>query len=157
EIPYVNLRPEEDFNGASGIGDLIIGTKTLLLDCELLQFAFGLKTFIPVGNVAKGLGTGHVSLEPELIAALKLSDRLYFQGELAYRFPIGGNQNFAGPMVHYHLGLNYLLWHCGEDIKLIGGVEGEGYYITGGEFTAFNAAGQPVLLSAKDVGNIFAV
>src|ERR1700726_1408255 len=92
EIPYLNVEPDNNYNGGSGIGDLIIGTKSLLLDCELLQFTFGFKTFIPVGNTNKGLGTGHVSLEPALIFALKLSSEAYVQGELAYRFPIGGAQ-----------------------------------------------------------------
>jgi hypothetical protein len=153
EMPYNHFSPD-NYNGASGFGDLIIGTKTLLLDCELMQFAFGLKTFVPTGNFTKGLGTSHVSLEPALMLALRLAPETYLQAELAYRIPIGGDGTYQGPVLHYHLSLNQLLWHCGNDIKLIGVAELNGYEITGGAYTD-TVTGLP--LSAKNVGDIASI
>ena len=78
--PYREIDPKpavfeatKPFPESSGFGDLDIGTKSLLLDCELLQVAFQFITYIPTGDFHKGLGTGHVSLEPSILFALKLS------------------------------------------------------------------------------------
>jgi hypothetical protein len=151
-VPYRQMSPDL-FNGASGLGDLIIGTKSLLLDCELVQFSFAFNTFVPTGNFTKGLGTGHVSLEPALLLALKVTPDLYFQSELAYRFPIGGDNAYEGPVFHYHLSLNWLLWHCGCDLKLIGTAELAGWEICGGAYT------DPVfpLLHARSIGDILSI
>jgi hypothetical protein len=155
-VPYRQVSPEDPqfFPGASGLGDLIIGTKSLLLDCELLQFTFAFNTFVPTGNFTKGLGTGNVSLEPALLLALKITPSTYLQGELAYRFPLGGDTTYQGPVFHYHASLNQLLWNCGCDLKLIGTAELSGWEITGGAYTD-PATGIP--LSAKNVGDVLSV
>jgi hypothetical protein len=153
EVPYRNVEPDL-FNGESGVGDLTIGTKSLLLDCELMQFAFQFKTRVPIGNFTIGIGNGNVSLEPAFLLALKLTQRTYLQSELAYWFPLGGTPEVQGPIFHYHFSLNHLLWHCGNGIKLIGVAELNGYEIMGGAFT------DPVtgaLRSAKDVGDILSI
>src|SRR5262249_22016031 len=67
---------------ASGFGDLVIGTKALLLDSELLQITFQFKTFILTGNFTRGLGTGHVSLEPSLMGAMCLAAENYLQAKI---------------------------------------------------------------------------
>jgi hypothetical protein len=152
-VPYRQMSPD-NFNGASGLGDLTIGTKSLLPDCELLQFTFAFNTIVPTGDFTKGLGTGHVSLEPALLCALKITPDLYLQSELAYRFPLGGDTLYQGPVLHYHLSLNKLLWNCGCDLKLIGTAELSGWEILGGAFTD-PATGLP--RSAKNVGDILSV
>ena len=151
-LPYRNVEPTL-YPGASGFSDMSIGTKSLLLDCELIQFTFQFQTFIPTGNFLQGLGNGHVSLEPSLIAAIKLTQYTYLQAQTAYWFPIGGTQDFQGPLFHYHLSLNQQLWRCGcaKDIQLIGTGELSGYEIAGGAYTS-PLTGLP--LSAKDVGSI---
>ncbi|HZU35535.1 MAG TPA: transporter [Gemmataceae bacterium] len=155
-VPYRQMSTETEaiFPGASGLGDLIIGTKSLLIDCELLQFSFAFNTFVPTGNFTKGLGTGHVSLEPALLLALKVTPTLYLQSELAYRFPLGGDNQYQGPAFHYHMSLNQLLWNCGCDLKLIGTAELSGWEITGGAYTD-PATGTP--LSAKSVGDVLSL
>jgi len=151
-LPYRNVEPIL-YPGASGFGDMSVGTKSLLLDCELIQFTFQFQTFIPTGNFMKGLGTGHVSLEPSVIWAIKLTSQTYWQAQLAYWFPIGGTPTFQGPVFHYHLALNQMLWQCGceKAIQLIGSAELGGYEIAGGAYTS-PATGLPA--SAKDVGSI---
>jgi hypothetical protein len=153
ELPYRHISPET-YPGASGMADMNVGTKTLLLDCELTQVSFQFRTYAPTGNFTKGLGTGHVALEPSLLFAFKLTDRLYAQSELAYLFPLGGDQTYQGPIFHYHGSLNYLLCNCGHDIQLIGTAEMVGYEIEGGAYTD-PFTGTP--LSAKDIGSIFSM
>jgi hypothetical protein len=146
--------------GKSGFGDMVVGTKSMLLDCELIQFTFQMKTFIPTGDFTKGLGTGHVSLEPAFLTAVKLTPDLYFQGEVAYWFPIGGDMGGEGPVLHYHLALNKTLWNCGHDVQLIGTCELNGWEILGGTFSdpgqpiVVNNQITPALKSAKSIGNI---
>jgi hypothetical protein len=152
ELNYRNVVPSL-YPGASGFGDMNLGTKSLLLDCELIQLTFQFRTFLPTGNFTKGLGTGHVSLEPSLLMALKLTPETYLQAQLSYWFPIGGSTGFEGPVFHYHLSLNQLLWHCGHDVQLIGTAEVNGYEIVGGAFTDTTG----LLLSARDIGNIVSI
>lgn len=135
-MPYRQLS-SDDFGVGSGFGDLVIATKSLLLDCELMQFSFGFTTFIPTGNTGVGAGTGHVSLEPSIFWACKCSKESYHQGQLALRIPIGGDQDFQGTVFHYHLSYNHLLWCCGNEkaIELVGSLELNGYHFEGGRAT----------------------
>ncbi|MGH9676703.1 MAG: transporter, partial [Candidatus Acidiferrum sp.] len=153
ELPYLHVSPD-NYPAASGFGDMIVGTKTLLLDCELLLVTFEFKTYIPTGNFTSGLGTGHVSLEPSLLTALKLTSSTYLQSQFSYWFPIGGDQQFQGSVFHYHFSLNQLLCNCGHDIQLIGTIELNGYEFTSGDFT------DPVTGAAfhsPSVGNILSI
>ena len=157
DMPYRDVSFKE-YDGHSGFGDLSIGTKSMLLDCELLQFTFEMNTFTPTGNFTRGLGTGHLSLEPGLLAALKLLPETYLQSEIAYRFPLGGDQAFEGAVFHYHLSLNQLLWHCGHDIQLIGTAEFNGWEFLGGQFTGPGdtpAANVDLAVSGSPVADVF--
>ena len=145
--------PAGPCHGDSGFGDMSIATKSLILDCELMQVAFQFTTFLPTGNFTAGLGTAHVSLEPALLMALKLTPSTYLQSEVAYRFPLGGDAAFEGPVFHYHLALNQLLWSCGHDIQLIGTGELNGWEVEGGGFTGVNSDGTIFFASAKDAGD----
>jgi hypothetical protein len=153
EVPYLHVSPDQ-FGTASGLGDINVGTKTLLLDCDLIQFSFQFRAYIPSGNFTRGLGTGHASLEPSFLMALKLSPTTYLQAQTAYWFPVGGDQAYQGNVFHYQFSLNQLIWNCGHDIQLIATFEAGGYEFTGGNFT------DPVTLlpvHSTSVGSIFNV
>ncbi len=62
--------------------------KSLLFDCEMLQVAFQLRTCMPTGAAANNLGTGHVSLDPSILASLKLTPTTYLQGQIGNFIPI---------------------------------------------------------------------
>jgi len=119
----------------SGFGDLNIGTKTLLLDCDLMQFAFQFKTFIPVGSAGKGLGTGHVSLEPAFLTTLHLAPDTYLQMEAAYWIPVGGDSLYQGNVFHSHIAVNQVLWRLCRDVVLVGTMEFNEWSIINGNFT----------------------
>jgi hypothetical protein len=152
EVGYLQVIPET-FQAHSGFGDMNVGTKTLLLDSELVQGTFQFRTFIPTGNFLNGIGNAHVSLEPSLIMSMKLAASTYMQGQLAYWIPVGGTAGAQGTIFHYHGSLNQLLWCCGKDIQLIGTLEMNGYEIVSGSFTNINGT----VGRAKDVGDLFAV
>src|SRR5262249_29676335 len=87
ETHFRHVAPET-YPSGSGFGDMVVGTKSMLLDCELVGLTFQFRTFIPTGNFTRGLGTGHTSLDPSLIGYLKCSSVSYVQGQIGYQFPL---------------------------------------------------------------------
>jgi hypothetical protein len=147
ETPYREVGPEtaaisytlDPVNGGccnrSGFADMNVGTKSLLLDCELLQIAFQFKVYIPTGNFLQGLGTAHTSLEPSLIFGLNLSPDSYFQAQLAYWFPIGGDDLYQGNVFHAHTSYNHVLCRILPDVVLVGTAECNYWGVIGGNYT----------------------
>lgn len=143
--PYRNV--DADVNGGSGgFGDLVLGTKSLFLDSELLQMTFQFTTSIPVGVAGRGIGVGHVNLVPSLLASVKLYPDTYWQSQLSYVIPVSGTPGFAGSVLEYRNALNHVLCRPLPDTALIGTIEGVGYTFTSGSFT--DAGG--VVRSAND-------
>jgi hypothetical protein len=157
EMPYVEIDPETSAIspnpacGASNFGDMVIGTKALLLDCELLQLTSTFKTFIPVGNFTRGIGTGHISLEPGFLATLKLSSSCYLQAGTAYWISVGGDDLYQGNVWENHLSFNKVLWCPCHDFQVIGTAELNEWTVFGGNYTntEFLVAGKPVPVSAS--------
>ncbi len=134
EIPYRYIEPALGPTH-SGFSDMNLGTKSLLLDCELLQLTFQFRTYLPMGNAMQGLGTGHVSLEPSLLSSLRLSPNAYMQGQLSQWIPLGGDPGYAGALLHYHMSLNQVLWRLTPDSPLIGTAEFNGWSFQAGQYT----------------------
>jgi hypothetical protein len=134
EIPYLSVSPNFD-PYAAGFGNMNLGIKSLLCDSELMQLAFQFRTYIPIGNFLKGLGNGHVSLEPSLLMALKLAPDTYLQGQISELAPIGGDPLYQGSLLIHHLSLNQVLWRIMPDVPLIGTLEYNGLSFQSGRFT----------------------
>jgi hypothetical protein len=130
------ITPAGSLRVTSGFGDMLVGTKAVLLDCELMLLTFQFQTYIPVGNFTQGLGTGHVSLEPSLLTSIKLAPDFYFQGQSAYWIPIGGDPNYQGNVWHNHLSLNRVLRHWGPGTMLIGTAEVNEWTVLNGDYTS---------------------
>lgn len=134
EISYRNVSPAfNEFH--SGFSNTNLGTKALLLDCELMQLTFQFKTYIPIGSAGKGLSNGHVSLEPSLLAAVRLAPETYFQGQLSEWIPLGGDPSYAGALLHYHFSFNQVLLKLSANSPLIGTVEFNGWTFQDGAYT----------------------
>jgi len=133
-LPYDSIDPEQAAH-AAGFGDVVIGTKSMLLDCELMQLTFGFNTYLPSGNFTKGIGTGHVSIEPQLLLALRLAQNTYFQAQLSEWIPLGGDTDYEGAILHYHFSVNQVLWKAMADVQIIGTAEFNGYSFQDGAFT----------------------
>ncbi len=137
DTPYRSVYPEINDHHAN-FGDLNLGTKSLLIDCELLQLAFQFRTFIPVASPQNGIGTGHTSLEPSFLASLKLYSDTYLQAQVAEWIPIGGDRDYEGSVVHYHLSLNRL-WLKKGACQVIGTAEFNGWTFQDGALTTLAA------------------
>lgn len=118
----------------SPFGDVGVGTKTLLVDSELLLFSFQFTTFIPTGIPAFGTGTGKVSLEPAILSTLKLFPETYLQASLHNRIPLF-DTNFSANVLHYHFSLNHTLAEPLVDTKIIGTMEFGAYSFLNGSVT----------------------
>jgi hypothetical protein len=134
EVPYRTVDPEVDAH-ASGFGDMTVGTKTLLFDCELLQVGFEFKTYLMVGNARKGLGTGHVSLEPSGLLGIRLAEDTYLQTQFSEWIPIAGDPGYAGSIFHYHASINQVLCRILPNVPLIGTLEFNGWSFQHGQYT----------------------
>jgi len=134
DTPYRNLEGQVNL-GAGGFGDMVLGTKSMLLDSELIQTTFQLTTSIPMGAASRGIGVGHVAIEPSLIWAVKLYPDSFWQGQLAYTIPIAGTKGFAGSVLRWNNSWNQVICNPLPDVALLGTFEGVGYTFTSGSFT----------------------
>jgi hypothetical protein len=97
---------QEPNNNTNGVSDIVAGFKAAVIadPCRYLTFQF--KTYIPTGEPSRGLGTGHVSLEPGVLLYERLTDRLVFQGQVRDWIPVGGGP-MAGNVLIYGAGFGY--------------------------------------------------
>jgi hypothetical protein len=134
EIPYLSIDPEL-VPHAAGFTDMNLGTKSLMYDCELLQLTFQMKTYLPTGNFTKGLGNGHVTLEPSVILNVKCGPDSYVQSQIAEWVPLGGDAQYAGAILHYHVSYNHVLCRPVADTPIIGTLEFNGWSFQDGAYT----------------------
>jgi hypothetical protein len=134
EIPYRSIDPVITPH-QSGFSDLNLGGKALWLDCELLQLGFQFRTYIPTAAGVKGLGTGHTTLEPSLLASLRLAQETYLQGQIAEWIPLGGDAAYQGSMFITHFSLNQVLLRPYPTSPLIGTLEFNSWSFQAGSYT----------------------
>ena len=140
EYPYRQLN-SNFMPTQAGFSDLNFGIKSLFFDCELLQLTFQFRTYTPTGNSTLGLGTGHFSLDPSILASLKLGPDTYMQGQFGNWIPIGTTSQVAGGMFYAFTSLNQVLWYPRPDSPLIGTLEMDVWSFENGGYTAAIAAG----------------
>jgi hypothetical protein len=121
DVPYRSI--DGDITGhAAGFGDINLGTKTLLYDCELFQIAFQFKTYILSGVPVKGLGTGHMSIEPSVLLGLRISPDTYLETQVGEWIPFG-NPFYSGAILKANASLNQVLWRIMPNVPLIATAE----------------------------------
>ncbi|HKI19111.1 MAG TPA: hypothetical protein VKA15_14585, partial [Isosphaeraceae bacterium] len=137
-MPYNQLNSNWQPTQA-GFGDLNFGVKSLLFDCEMLQVAFQFRTYMPTGASTNNLGTGHVSLDPSILASLKLTPTTYLQTQIGNFIPIGfggaSGKALAGGMLYWFSSLNQVLWYCTPNSPLIATVEMDMWSFENGGYT----------------------
>lgn len=134
-VPYRSVNSSPFGPDGAGFADMSITAKTLLLDSELALFGFQMRTYIPIGQTGKGLGTGHVSLEPGLNFGLRLAPETYLQAQVVEWIPIGGNTDYQGAHLRWATSLNHVLWRPIRDVQLVGTLESTGISFQDGLFT----------------------
>ena len=93
-----------------GLGDMKVATKVRMINGKQWQISQIFRTYIPTGNMMRGTGTGHVSLEPGLLARYKVSPITYLHGQIKLWFPIGADPIVAGQVLTYGIGVSHVLY-----------------------------------------------
>ena len=101
----------------------------------MLQITFQFKTYTPTGNAMAALGTGHVSLEPTFLAALKLTPTTYLQGQFGNWIPLGGTSGQAGGIFLSYMSLNQVLYEFTPSSPLIATLEMDVWSFENGGYT----------------------
>jgi hypothetical protein len=151
EYPYRQIN-ESYMPTQAGMGDLNFGIKSLLFDCEMLQVAFQFRTYTPTGAAMNNLGTGHFSLDPSILTALKLGPSTYFQGQFGNWIPLAGNMNLAGGVFYSLMSVNQVLWYATPDSPLIGTLEMDVWSFQNGGYTAAITSGPKAAFVEKGGG-----
>ncbi len=152
ELPIRIVDPVNNV-GTAGLGDLSITTKTVLLDGNEWQITQIFRTITPTGAANKGLGTGHVSLEPGMLFRYKWSPETYFHGELEYWFPLGGDPVYDGQVLKYGFGISHLLYE-NDTLAVIPTLEFVGYTVFNGAQTAVPPTGIPQPVDTMGIFNV---
>jgi hypothetical protein len=121
----------------AGFSDMSITRQEPAAGPEFIQVAFQFATYLPVGQSRKGLGVGHVSLEPSLIVALCLGNDTYLQAQAAQWIPLGGDPDYQGSLIRHSFSLNRVLARPFGDTSLVGTIEGFGYSFQDGAYTEY--------------------
>ncbi len=151
EIPYRQINPNFE-PSQSGFGDINFGIKSLMYDRELVQIGYQFRTYTPSGNFNNNLGTGHFSLDPSILTAIKLGPDTYFQGQFGNWIPLLGNSKLAGGIFYWFMSLNQALWYPRQDSPLIATLEMDGWSFENGGFTNAINKGQSLQTIEKGGG-----
>ncbi len=109
EVPLRAVGPVLN-SDASGIGDLTVGGKLVLVSGRDWVITQQTLTYLNTGPAARGLGTGHASIEPGLLARYRWTDETYFHGQLRYNIPFSGTNDFAGEVLIWGVGVSSI-WY----------------------------------------------
>lgn len=152
EVPIRSLNPDVN-NNTTGLGDMHIGTKLMILDEGRFQVSQLFNSYFPTGLGLRGLGTQHVSMELGFAANYKLSCTTYLHGQFMYWFPIPANLDYSGTIMKYGAGVSHLLYERPySDFAVIPTFEIVAYSILDGKATAPN--GNAIDVDGQSIINI---
>ncbi|MCU0871325.1 MAG: hypothetical protein MUE50_03190 [Pirellulaceae bacterium] len=117
EIPIRIMDPLTNANTA-GMGDMSLTTKTVLCDGVRWQISQLFRTYFNTGAPSKGLGNGHISMQPGMLARFKINDRTYVHSEIDYWFPIAGHPEHSGQVLRWGVGVSRV-WRDSDSLALI--------------------------------------
>jgi len=130
------VNPDRNDN-TTGFGDLIIGAKATLLDGQTTKLSSVFRTYLKTGPSDRGLGTGHVSVEPGLLLRHQLTARTFFHGEAKYWLPIGGTPSVAGDILKLGAAVS-TVWKETDSWALLPTLEFSSYTFLAGSSTQTN-------------------
>jgi hypothetical protein len=141
DVPIRLLNPEVNGNTA-GISDIELVQKSLMINGSRWQMTQLLRTTFNSGSARKGLGTGHVSLEPGMLWRYQYSELTFWHSELKMTFPVGGTPGFAGPLLKWGLGVSHL-WYETDTLAYIPTLEFTNIWVLDGQYIPLGG-GAPV-------------
>ena len=101
-----------------GFGDMLVGGKLLVYESMCTKVSTIFLTHLNTGPERKGLGRGHVALEPGVLAMRKWNDRTYLFGEWKYHVPLGASPGFSGDVFKTGWGIA-TIWHDTDRYAMI--------------------------------------
>ena len=107
-IPVRMVDPEINPNTA-GLGDIQLENKILLLDGKSWKICPVVGFFFNSGDPHKGLSTGHIPMEPGVLASYKWTPATILHTEAKYLFPLGGDLSAEGNVLTWGFGVSHIL------------------------------------------------
>ncbi len=135
-LPLTILDPDQN-NNTAGLGDMSVATKTVFINGDYWQFSQITRTYFNTGLDRRGLGSGHVSMEPGLLVRYRVSDRTYWHNELKFWFPLGGDPVHSGEVFVWGTGVTTIMYET-DMIALIPSFELHGWSVLDGQQTEPN-------------------
>ncbi len=133
------VNPERNDNTV-GFGDMVIGAKGLVIDGRCTKVATIFRTYLKTGPDHRGLGTGHVSLEPGLLWRHQWRPATFLHGELKYWLPIAGTRGVAGDVLKTGFGVS-TIWRESDCSALLPTLEFSTYsFLAGGTTDSLGAS-----------------
>lgn len=151
DIPIRILDPEINGNNA-GVSDIVQTNKLMLINGSRWQMTQLLRTTFSSGNARKGLGSGHVAMEPGMLFRYKWSDITYMHADLKMSIPLGGTPEFSAPVLKYGIGMSTIFYED-DTFAVMPTVEFINYWFLDGLYTQF-PAGPPVDVIGDGAFNI---
>ncbi|HEX3315411.1 MAG TPA: transporter [Gemmataceae bacterium] len=146
DLPYRIVKEQADTDVDRGISDIDFGIKTALILQPDQILSLQLKAYAPSGNASDGLGNGHWTFEPSLLAWKKLGDKTQIYAQFGDWIPLT-NSDFAGNVLEYGAGVSYTAFERGN-FRVSPIVEVLGWSVLSGkEFTGLTTP-VPMVLDA---------
>jgi hypothetical protein len=136
EAPYRWINPEVNGN-TSGPGDMRYGLKLCTWSSDPVIATVLLRIYQPTAR-HETLGTSHWSIEPGLLAAWRINDKILLEGEFRYWTALGGS-DFAGDLLRYGVGISYKQ-QVTSGVWLAPVLEGIGWTVLGGKTMSATSA-----------------
>lgn len=105
EAPMKFINPDL-LQNTSGVGDINLGFKAVLLSDYRSCTTFQFRTYLPTGDYSRRLGTGNVNVEPALLNYFKMDDRWTLESEFRTWVPVTST-TFPGTILRYGTGISY--------------------------------------------------
>jgi len=152
DLPMRWVDPVVNANSA-GFSDMNTGTKLLLIDGKCWQITQQMRMYIPTGSTLRGLGNGHMTIEPGLLARYHYSDQTYLHYNLKFWIPVGTDVGYQGLIVNYGAGVSHVLYD-GDVWAVIPTFEMVMWSVMTGEQTIFPSP-VPVPADSQTILNLF--
>lgn len=151
DVPIRLLNPEQNGNNG-GIGDIELVQKTVIINGSRWQMTQLLRTTFNSGSSRKGLGTGHVAMEPGMLWRYKWSDITFWHSELKMTFPVPGTPGYAGPLLKWGIGVSHV-WYETDTTAYIPTLEFTNTWVLDGQYIPF-PGGLPVDVKGDGIFNL---
>jgi hypothetical protein len=133
DIPMRFVDPEINPSG-SGLGNISIAPKTVLVNGNDWQITTIFRTYLPTGATQRGSSNGLVSLEPGVLIRYRWSPRTFLHSQVKYWIPLTGDPTASGNVFNYGLGISTVLFET-DAFAIIPVLEAVGWTVGGGTAT----------------------